>query len=349
MELKVFYTWGHKGAANKFDPDFGKEIEWDIPLLDGYSFEFCENNAKEPGSHHFFGIKNPKIIAQIDNWQPDVIWVWGWAFQSHLRVMRHFKGRVPIWFRGDSTLLDETKVFSIKKIFRYLLLKWVYKHVDKAYYVGTHNKAYYKKFGLNEGQLIYAPHAIDNNRFKFLEKNNSDNSNISNINHVFNILYVGKLEPRKNPKFLVNLFKKLDDAFINLTIIGSGPLRKDLELEFGDDRRIHFLGFKNQKELPLFYSKADLFILPSISETWGLAINEALACGIPVAASVYCGGAIDMINEQNGFLFDPKEGPKPFIEKLKIFRDKGKVDFVADFEKKFSYKNIIEAVKQNLS
>src|SRR6476469_929600 len=51
VEVKVFYTWGRGGVEKKFDPAFGCEIQWDIPLLEGYSFEFLENTAKRPGSH----------------------------------------------------------------------------------------------------------------------------------------------------------------------------------------------------------------------------------------------------------------------------------------------------------
>ncbi|MEY3948248.1 MAG: hypothetical protein RL512_1059, partial [Bacteroidota bacterium] len=107
--------------------------------------------------------------------------------------------------------------------------------------------------------------------------------------------------------------------------------------------------FKNQIELPSIYSSADLLILPSLSETWGLAINEALACGTPVAASIYCGGAIDMINADNGFLFDPKKGIESFIEKLEKFRSQEKKEFVLTFKNNFSYNKIIEAVKENLN
>ena len=116
LDLKVFYTWGKEGANSKYDPDFNQEISWDLPLLEGYDFCFCENVAKEPGSHHFNGIKTPKLISQIEEWQPDIIWVWGWAFQSHLEVLRHFKGKTKVWFRGDSTLLDEPSGFSLKKL-----------------------------------------------------------------------------------------------------------------------------------------------------------------------------------------------------------------------------------------
>ena len=158
LELKVFYTAGEQ-SITKYDKGFKKSIEWDIPLFEGYEYEFLENIAKNKGSHHFKGIVNPKAIQHIKAYQPDAILIYGWAYSSHLKIMRHFKSKIPIYFRGDSTLLDRQTNF--KNILRRILLKWVYSHVDKAFYVGNANKAYFKKYGLKEHQLIFAPHAMD--------------------------------------------------------------------------------------------------------------------------------------------------------------------------------------------
>ena len=234
IELMVFYTWGERSMGAKFDPDFGKTIEWDIPLLDGYAYTFAQNTSKDPGSHHFKGIINPTLNQEIERWGAEVVWVWGWSFDSHLKAMRHFKGKIPVWFRGDSTLLDEPKGFSIKKLARRLFLKWVYRHVDKAFYVGTHNKAYYRKHGLKELQLVYAPHAIDNERYFDLSGEKSIQASIWRENLGFKkedivLLFAGKYEPRKNPLFLVQLMKTIQTDSIKLVMVGNGPLEKTLK------------------------------------------------------------------------------------------------------------------------
>jgi glycosyltransferase involved in cell wall biosynthesis len=342
IDLMVFYTWGKEGAKSKFDPDFNQQIEWDIPLLEDYAYQFCENTSKHPGSHHFQGIKNPSLINQLNELNPDIIWVWGWAFHSHLSVLRQFKGKTKIWFRGDSTLLDEKRGFAIKKILRQVFLKWVYSHVDKVFYVGSNNKNYYLKFGLKSSQLIYAPHAIDNSRFFKIKRTVPTKDN-------FRLLFVGKLEPRKNPFFLKDIISSLQGQCIELFIVGSGPLEPILKDELKNYSNVHFLGFKNQNEMPQLYANADLLILPSVSETWGLAINESLASGTPVAASIYCGGAIDLINENNGFIFDPELGLSEFLVKFNAFRKREKHEFVAEFDKRFNHKYIVKAVLENLS
>src|SRR6202000_144845 len=90
IELKVFYTWGSTVLENKYDPGFKKNVAWDIPLLDGYDYEFLENISTHKGSHHFKGIINPAIIERIESYNPDAVLVFGWSFASHLKVIRYF-------------------------------------------------------------------------------------------------------------------------------------------------------------------------------------------------------------------------------------------------------------------
>ncbi len=313
IELMVFYTWGESSIGAKFDPDFGKVIEWDIPLLQGYNYTFLINTSKNPGSHYFKGIINPTLNSEIETWGAEVIWIWGWAFDSHLKSLRYFKGKKEVWFRGDSTLLDESNAVSIKKFARRIFLTWVYRHVNKVFYVGTHNKAYYKKHGLKEAQLIYAPHAIDNQRFSDVDGNKMKRAlewrkKLGFHDDDLILLFAGKFELKKNPHFLIEISKKIPSASVKFLFVGNGHLEEDLKNTTKKDSRFLFIDFENQSQMPILYRMANLFILPSLGpgETWGLSINEALASGTKVIASSFCGGAIDLINEDNGIVFNPK-------------------------------------------
>ncbi|MDW8311094.1 MAG: glycosyltransferase, partial [Verrucomicrobiales bacterium] len=87
--------------------------------------------------------------------------------------------------------------------------------------------------------------------------------------------------------------------------VGAGELESRLR-EFAAQARlrVHFAGFKNQSELPACYAAADVLVLPSGSETWGLVVNEAMACGIPAIVSDAAGCAPDLIEEgRTGFTF----------------------------------------------
>jgi len=141
LDVMVFYTWGEE-SMHKYDHGFKQRVEWDLPILEGYNYLFLANKSKDHGTHHFNGINNPTIINDIENFNPDAIVVYGWAWKSHLNIIRFFKGKVPIYFRGDSTLLNKKK--GVKDLIKTIFLKWVYRHIDYSFYVGNANKAYYK-------------------------------------------------------------------------------------------------------------------------------------------------------------------------------------------------------------
>jgi glycosyltransferase involved in cell wall biosynthesis len=317
ISLKVFYTWG-EAALKKFDPGFGKVIDWDVPLLENYDFEWVNNIAADPGSHHFNGIVNPGLIQQVNSWQPDAVLVFGWAYKSHLNALRYFKNRLPVYFRGDSTLLDEKN--GIKLFLKSIFLKWVYKHADHAFYTGTNNKAYFEKYGLTGEQLSFAPHAIDNTRFEIMDEagalNIRNNAGIKSDEIV--ILFAGKLEEKKLPGLILDAFIALNDPDVHLLFAGDGILEEELKANTARNKNVHFIGFQNQSQMPAVYQACNLFCLPSKGpgETWGLAVNEAMACGKPVLVSDKCGCAIDLVTDDNGRIFK-SENKIDLIGKLK--------------------------------
>ncbi|WDF76907.1 glycosyltransferase family 4 protein [Mucilaginibacter sp. KACC 22773] len=297
IDVKVFYTWGNE-AQEKFDPGFGKTISWDIPLLDGYSYEWVKNTSIHPGSHHFKGIVNPGLINQIKSWQADAVLVYGWAYDSHLKVMRHFKNKIPVYFRGDSTLLDVKP--GAKQLLRTIFLRWIYGHVDHAFYVGSNNGAYFKKYGLKDKQLTFAPHAIDNDRFA-AEKGEEASKIRADLGIKpadILILFAGKFEEKKSPDLLLNAFLTLDVPNTHLLFVGNGILEETLKTNACKNSNVHFLSFQNQLAMPAIYHACNLFCLPSQGpgETWGLAVNEAMAAGKPVLVSNKCGCAADLVN-----------------------------------------------------
>jgi len=352
LTIKVFYTWG-EGVADKFDPGFNKKIAWDIPLLEGYPYEWVKNTAKDPGTHHFGGIVNPGLIEQLHTWNLDALLIYGWGFRSHLKVIRHFKGKIPVFFRGDSSLLDLTG--GLKAVLRAMFLKWVYRHVDHAIYVGTNNKAYYKKYGLKENQLTFGPHAIDNKRFS---TDVSDEAltlraglGITPDEKV--VLFAGKFEDKKDPMILLEAFINLNKADLHLLFVGNGPLEEQLKTRSANINNIHFLNFQNQLQMPAVYQASDIFCLPSKGpgETWGLAINEAMASGKAVLVADKAGAAIDLVKpNQNGAIFKANN-PADLIDKLDKLTSLNKTELatMGTISKKlireWSFENQVKAIE----
>jgi len=355
IRVKVFYTWEQSGKGAKYDPDFGKHIEWDIPLLEGYEYSFVKNTAKDPGSHHFGGLVNPGLNLEIKEWGPDAVLVFGWSYHSHLRCIRHWNGKVPVFFRGDSTLLDERP--GVKQWMRRLFLRWMYSHVDRALYVGTNNKQYFLRHGLGGRQLVFAPHAIDNQRFEgpedlYRPQAMDQRARLGIKEDDVVLLFAGKLEAKKNPLFLLELARRVKDPRLKILIVGNGVLEERLKLEAVGDERIKFLPFFNQQQMPVVYRMGDIFVLPSRGpgETWGLGANEAMASGCAVLLSEKAGGAVDLVDEGvNGIILKPEDWEKGAEWVRELLSDREKLDRMKAASRQrihlFSYQMIVGAVE----
>jgi len=354
INIKVFYTWG-KDAIKKYDPGFNKEIEWDIPLLDGYPFEWVINTSSQPGSHHFNGIVNPDLNKQLTDFNPDAILVFGWSYNSHLKTMRYFKNKTPVYFRGDSTLLDEQK--GIKNTLKSLYLKWVYSHIDHAFYVGTNNKSYFKKYGLKKTQLSFAPHAIDNERFGVDRSAEAIElrAGLGLVPTDILILFAGKFEEKKDPLLLLDTFLQLGQTNCHLLFAGNGALESRLKQRAGGINNIHFMDFQNQAYMPVIYQACDLFCLPSKGpgETWGLAVNDAMASGKAIIVSDKAGCAADLVkDDDNGATFISGD-VDDLLQKLKsIVASKGKLNQYGKHSlnhiKDWNFTNIAMAIESKL-
>jgi glycosyltransferase involved in cell wall biosynthesis len=281
--------------------------------------------------------------------------VFGWSFSSHLKALRYFKNRIPVYFRGDSTLIDGSG--KLKGIVRNIFLRWIYRHIDYALYVGENNKKYFNKYGLKDGQLIFAPHAIDNNRFANPDQIYRNEAiqwrqQLAVIKNDLVLLFSGKLELKKNPLFLIRLLKEYTNPNLKIIVVGNGVLENELKEAAITDKRLVLIDFQNQQKMPVVYRLADVFILPSVGpgETWGLAANEAMASGCAVMLSEKVGGAIDLVKEENGIIFNPADTQKciHFIDGL--MNKRNELEKMKEASKRiiqdFSFSHIANTIEQ---
>jgi glycosyltransferase involved in cell wall biosynthesis len=308
LDIKVFYTWS-QSRESLFDKDFGKTIQWDIPLLDGYAYEFVENISKTPGPGSYRGMVCPHLNSKIESWGAQAILVYGWNYHAHYHAMKHFKGRIPVWFRGDSTLLDETG--GVRQILRRAFLTFVYRHTDFAFYVGENNRQYYLKHGFSKNRLFFAPHAIDNHRFsdpggEMRREAAKWRAELGIGEEEIAVLFVGKFESKKDPELLIRAALQLDKPGVHFIFTGNGVLENSLKTMSQGKPRFHFIPFQNQSRMPVVYNLGDILALPSQGpgETWGLTVNEAMACGKAILVSNRCGCAVDLVEPgKNGWVF----------------------------------------------
>jgi glycosyltransferase involved in cell wall biosynthesis len=306
---RVFYTWSQTADGGSFDRDFGAHVAWDIPLLEGYEHEFVENTARDPGVNSFFGVKTPRLMRAIGSWGADAVLVFGWGVYAHLRVLMECKGRLPVLFRGDSTLLDPVK--PLRRFARRRFLRWVYSHVDVAIAVGQNSGDYFRWCGLPSERIAFAPHSIDTVRFGDSTGEHDARAMRRRLElgipaEAIVFLFAGKFTAKKDPRLLLGAFSQLQSE-ARLVFVGSGELERGMRDAAGEQRNVHFMPFQNQTEMPSAYRLGDLFVMPSRGpgETWGLAMNEAMASGRAVIAGSRVGGARDLIRSgETGWVFE---------------------------------------------
>jgi glycosyltransferase involved in cell wall biosynthesis len=120
------------------------------------------------------------------------------------------------------------------------------------------------------------------------------------------VLYVGRLEDHKGVGILLSAFARAlaENTYLRLVIAGDGPLRPRVEVVAANaDCRVSYLGRLSGDDVLRAYLAADLLVLPSLFEPWGLVVNEAMACGLPVIVSDRVGCADDLVRpEETGLV-----------------------------------------------
>jgi len=312
LEFRVFYLWDF-GVTARRDPEFARDLKWDVDLLSGYDHEFVPNVARDPGTHHFSGLHNPTLGARLRTWQPSAVLLFGYAWRSHLGVI--LRPPAPLVFRGDSHLLGHTPSWAKR-----VALRWLYGRFAAVTYVGAANREYFRAFGVPDAKLHFAPHCVDATRFVRDAATEAAAAKLRGELGLAGkkvVLFAGKFLAAKQPGALLDAFLALAPRDTALVFVGDGPDRA--ELAAGAARRpdclVRFLPFANQTEMPARYALADLFVLPSrgLYETWGLAVNEAMHLGVPCLVSDRVGCQRDLVTEgETGWVFaagDPRGLP----------------------------------------
>lgn len=314
ISLQVYFM-DDQGARRRLDPEFGVSFQWDIPLLDGYSWHLLRNRSPWGSSDRFFRFAHPGVISILRRDRYDALIVHGYAHATEwMAFFGAWASHTPLLLRGESTLLGRRSVWI--SIVKRLLLGGVLRRIAGALAIGTLNRAFYRSYGVPEGRIFSVPYAVDNDRFQAeADRLAGARSSLRNAlgwpHDLPVILYVGKLIPKKRPLDLLEAYSRIVvDHPAALVFVGEGSERDRLMRESrlrGLDL-VFITGFVNQTEIVRYYAAADLLALPSSHEPWGLALNEGMCFGLPVIASDAVGAAPDLVRDRdNGFIYPVRD------------------------------------------
>jgi glycosyltransferase involved in cell wall biosynthesis len=310
IDLTVFFGSNHGIAPGKIDPGFGRAFAWDISLLDGYKHIFL-NNSKPGIEVGDWRLDAPDIKSYFKYERYDAVLVLGWSkvlFWQAIWWARKYS--IPLIQRGESNLKHSQSWFV--KLAKKVLFPLLFKQFKAFLSIGSLNAKLYQHFGVPKEAIFSAPYCVDNDFFseraaaqKVSARQLRRDLGICDDDTVF--LFTAKFIDRKRPLDLIAAATKSSAvSSSHVILVGDGVLMDACRNEIAANKltNVHLVGFKNQTELPAFYAAADVLVLPSEYETWGLVVNEAMACGLPCIVSDTCGAAADMIVEgQTGFTY----------------------------------------------
>jgi len=301
LDIEVAYCT-LRGAEAGHDPEFGTRIQWDVPLLDGYSWKHVPDRGS--GAESFFGLFNPGLwkLIRDGNYDAVVSYV-GYVRASFWVALAAAKlSNAAFIFGTDAVSLTPRDRRAWKSKAKKFLWPRLFRLADQVIVSSASGVDLMRSLGIPQERVTLTPFVVDNDwwmqQSKLVDRA-AVRAAWGAAPDTIVILFSGKLQQWKRPLDLLRAFAKANLANALLLFAGAGPLLPQLESEaatLGVASRVLFLGFLNQTQLPATYSAADLLVLPSEFEPFGLVVNEAMCCGCAVAASDRCGAARDLVS-----------------------------------------------------
>ena len=346
IDIEVFYCF-QPSPHQVGRSGFGIAVDWGIDLMEGYAHRFLTNNSSHPDTDRFSGIDTPNIGNALNSAGVTHVLIMGWQLKSYWQAYIHcLKNRIPVAVRGDSQIsFSETWLKSTVRRFLYPLFLRRY---SKIFFVGQRNKQYLLKNGAKDNQLLFSPHAVDQDFWK-------PGPHAPKHKNIIRFLWVAKFMPVKRPQDAIQAFCRAlqKRPQMELCMIGVGELLSQCQSLAKGEPRITFPGFKNQVELRDIYASGHCLLLTSDSETWGLVVNEAMSMGLPAIVTDACGCSEDLINENTGFTYSAGDVEQLTTRILKmadlLLEDPAHyAQFLAERNSQYSFVVTLKAIKRYL-
>lgn len=253
------------------------------------------------------------LTAALDRINPVAVALPGWAFSESMAGLDWCRalGR-PAILMSESSREDHARLWA-----REVLKQNLVRRFASALVGGVRHAAYVHQLGMPRAAIFFGYDAVDNAYFAQGAERARGGAEALRREHRLPARYVltsCRFIAKKNLSGLLRgyaLHAAATPGARDLVICGDGPLRAKLQQlaeTLGIAARIHWPGFVQYPQLPVYYGLADAFILPSTVEPWGLVVNEAMASSLPVLVADRCGCAPDLVRVgENGFTFNPTD------------------------------------------
>jgi glycosyltransferase involved in cell wall biosynthesis len=246
----------------------------------------------------------PDVITLTGYYDPAQVVLLFWAKQQGIRIV----------MQNESTNADHDRGG-----WKEWLKRWIINQCDGYFCFGNSSADYFINLGVPPERILLRKNAVDNNAllsaYQRASLKRSEQQQLVGI-QPNNFVFVGRLIDLKNLPALVSAFAEAHQQSPNaanwgLVLLGDGPELTSLQQQVstaGLSNFVRFLPGRPWYQVPDILALANVLVLPSRSEPWGLVVNEAMACGMPVLVSNRCGCVRDLLRDgENGLVFDPDQ------------------------------------------
>jgi glycosyltransferase involved in cell wall biosynthesis len=276
-----------------------------------FSYEVLPSKRLRLGSSKI--LLNSGMAQALSNYSPDAIICGGYSDPACWSARRWAKRNdVPLLAWVESNANDHRSHNGLKESLKKRFLG----SCQAVIVPGESSKQYVQSFGVSEKMIFVAPNAVDNELF--IRGANLARERRASLRIELNLpqryfLYVGRFLREKGLFDLLQAYQLLDDdlrSSVGLVLVGDGPERRELA-NFAHQipgASVLFPGFVQRDQLPNYYALAEAFAFPTHSDPWGLAVNEAMACALPVIVGRSAGCVADLVKDEwNGYVVDPAD------------------------------------------
>src|ERR1700722_1388174 len=282
-----------------------------------FSYQVLPSWRWQLGKHSV--LLNRGLRAALEKANPQVIICGGYNYPASWQALLWARRKhVEFILWSESNIQDARPGWSSIESLKGFFLR----RSDRSVVPGKNSAEYLRAMGSDHATIYTAPNAIDNDWFAAQAENvRADAVQFREKLKLPSrfILFVGRLVPEKGVFDLLQAYAKLESSVrsqVSLVFAGDGVSKSELveEAKRISPGTVCFPGFAQREDLAAFYAFADTLVLPTHSDPWGLVVNEAMACGLPIIVTAVAGCAADLVEDGwNGFVVPPSD-----IEKLRM-------------------------------
>lgn len=261
------------------------------------------------------------LLKKLRSYRPDVLNLTGWYDPAQWVLLFYAKLMgIKVVISNESNVRDHVRM-GMKERFKQFLLG----RADAFFCFGKSSAAYLEKLGAKPSQILTQKAAVVDNEviLEHYQKAIGERESRKKAKNWarYNFIFVGRLIPPKNLPLLLDAFAEIsaETSEWGLVLLGEGEQKGELQRLAQNNNTIRFESGVPWYEVAEYLALADVLVLPSESEPWGLVVNEAMICGLPVLVSEPSGCVDDLVKiGQNGFTFNPRQ-KQDLVNKMHYF------------------------------